>query len=84
MNETPRKVTESGEKCYLCSTSCLKNNRIFIFGKNSVNISGLIGSAVDVDLSKFSESADLFICKSICYKLLLRFQNSLEKHQRGD
>jgi len=79
MNETPRKVIESSEKCYLCSLSCLKNNRVFIFGKSTINICSILSSAIDVDVRKYSESADLSICKNICYKLVLRFNNSLDK-----
>ena len=82
MDESPRKVAESGNKCFLCSKSCLTNNKIFVFGKSSINISSLISTAIDVDLNTFSQSDDLVVCKNSCYKVLLKFGNCIEKYEK--
>ena len=81
MNETPKKVIDSGEKCFLCSAAALQNNKVYIFGKSAIDIPGLIKTAI-VDVNTYSESDDLFICKNICYKLLLKFKGASEKLQR--
>ena len=69
---TPKKVVHSDLFCVLCA-STLGRNRVRIFGKSSLDIPGLIKSAVDIDVTEFS-SSDLFICAPHCYKRLLRFQ----------
>ena len=68
---TPKKVVRRDLFCFLCA-STLGKDRVRIFGKSSVDIPGLIKSAVDIDVTEFS-SSDLFICSPHCYKRLLRF-----------
>ena len=68
---TPKKVVQSDLFRFLCA-STLGKDRVRIFGKSSVDIPGLIKSAVDIDVTEFS-SSDLFICAPHCYKRLLRF-----------
>ena len=48
MGETPKKIVESSFKCFICSSASLKNNKILIFGKSSLDIAGAIRSSVDV------------------------------------
>ena len=57
MDATPKKLIESGEKCFLCAVTVLKSNKIFIFGKNSLDIAGLIDSAIDIGVPTSSTRA---------------------------
>ena len=70
MGETPKKIV--GNNCFLCSFPLIPAGRVRVFGKSSVDISGLIESAVEIDVSAFS-SSDPFVCTK-CYKRLLRFE----------
>ena len=77
MECTPRKIANVDCTCFLCSSSPPKKDRIRIFGKSSVDIVYLLGSALDVNLD-FSDSSNYFICRNVCYKRLLK----LEKLQK--
>ena len=79
MNETPKKVIDGGQKCFLCSESATSNNRVFIFGKSGLDIAYLIKESTTVDANSYSDSDDLFICKKMCYKRLLRLKNAIDK-----
>jgi hypothetical protein len=82
MSETPKKVTNVGEKCFLCSENKTNNNRLFVFGKSALDIADLIKISVNVDVNNYSESNDLFVCKNICYKRLLRLKGALDKLEK--
>lgn len=80
MESTPRKIVDVDvdSKCYLCSRSPFKKDRIRIFGKSSVDIEYLLKYALDFNLN-ISDSSNWFICRNVCYKRLLK----LEKLQKG-
>ena len=42
MGETPKKVVESSNKCFICSSIPTSKNKIYIFGKTSTDLAGLI------------------------------------------
>lgn len=71
MEETPKKIVRSNLLCFLCAAT-LNKDRVRVFGKSSVDIPGLIKSAIDIDATVFS-SSDLFVCTA-CYKKLIRFE----------
>ena len=79
MNETPEKIVDRGEKCFLCSKEVLKNNKVYIFGRSAIDFASLIKTAVDDDVNKYSASDNLFICKNQCYKRLLKLKGALIK-----
>ena len=79
MNETPKKVIDGGEKCFLCSESAISNNKIFVFGKSALDIAYLIKESTTVDVNNYSESDNLFVRKNMCYKRLLRLKGALDK-----
>ena len=54
MGETPKNIVESSFKCFICSSASLKNNKIIIFGKSSLDIAGAIRSSLSVDVSRYS------------------------------
>ena len=79
MDETPKKIVESSFKCFICSSASLKNNKILIFGKSSLDIAGAIRSSLSVDVSRYSENSDLFVCRDKCYQRLIKFQRASDK-----
>ena len=77
MNETPKKVTDGGEKCFLCSKSALSGNKFLFSGKSALDIAYLIKESTTFDVNDYSDSDDLFVC--MCYKRLLRLKSALDK-----
>ena len=74
MEETPKKIVQSDLFCFLCACT-LNNDTVRVFGKSSVDIPGLIKSAIDIEATVFS-SSDLLICTA-CYNKLLKFEKIL-------
>ena len=66
MAETPKKLVESGSKCFTCSSLCTVNEKIFIFGKNAANFTEIIQSAANININ-CSDNSGLFICKRVCH-----------------
>ena len=75
----PKKIVESSFKCFICSSASLKNNKVLIFRKRSLNIAGAIQSSLSVDVSRYSENSDLFVCRDKCYQHLIKFQRASDK-----
>lgn len=48
--ETKKKVVEISLKCFTCSTTCVNQEKIYIFGKSSSSWSEIIMQSLDVDL----------------------------------
>ena len=78
--ETPKKFVESDLKCFTCSLRCTANEKIFIFGKSAANFAEIIQSALNININCYDNS-DLFICKRLCYKRLLKFQRATDNLQ---
>ncbi len=55
------------------------NNNFIVFGKSALDIAYLIKESTAVDVNNYSESDDLFVCKNMCYKRLLRLKGALDK-----
>ena len=72
MLNTPKKFLGDETKCFLCSKKVIKKDKIYIFGKTTVDLRGLINFSIDINLSpdKSSEKSSLFVCKQICYRAL--------------
>ena len=79
MYVTPQKIVESGSRWFICSSASLKNNKIFIFGKSSLDIAEAIRLSLSVDVSRYSENSDLFVCRDKCYQRLIKFQRASDK-----
>ena len=75
---TPKKIVDSDSKCFTCSSLSANAEKIYIFGKSSIDLQGIIKSSLNVDVSCFANSGKIFVCKS-CYKRLTKFQRSSEK-----
>ena len=81
VDKTPKKIVNESLKCFTCSSLCSADERIFIFGKSSHNFAKVIKSAlnIDVDCYVYDTNSNLFVCKTLCYKRLLKFQRATEK-----
>ena len=79
MDVTPKKIVECGSRCFICSSASLKNNKILIFGKSSLDIAEVIRSSLSVDVSRYSENSDLFVCRDKCYQRMIKFQRASDK-----
>ena len=62
-----------------CSWASLKNNKIIIFGKSSHDIAEVIQSSLSVEVSRYSENSELFVCRDNCYQCLIKFNWALVK-----
>ncbi len=58
MNETPKKVIDGGEKCFLCSESAISSNKIFVFGSDTQHEDATRFSPVQRPHCKASKSID--------------------------
>ena len=50
MDETPKKVLQS-DRCFICSTTFQKKEKIYIFGKSSFDFPAIISFCLDVIVS---------------------------------
>ena len=76
---TPKKIVDSDSKCFTCSSPSANAEKIYIFGKSSIDLQGIIKSSLNVDVSCFANSDKIFVCRSVCYKRLTKLQRSSEK-----
>jgi len=74
MEETPKKVVQS-DRCFICSTSVRKKEKIYIFGKSSFDFPAIISSCLDVSVSCYSATSELSVCKA-CYRRLIKFKKA--------
>lgn len=76
---TPKKFIGNPANCFLCSREVLKKDKLYIFGRSSVDLRGLVNLALGINLSNDSENLDLFVCKKGCYDKLLKLDRALNK-----
>ena len=74
MEETPKKVVQS-DRCFICSTSVRKKEKTYIFGKSSFDFPAIISSCLDVNVSCYSATSELSVCKA-CYRQLIKFKKA--------
>lgn len=79
--ETPKKIVDESSKCFTCSSLCPGKDRVYIFGKTSHNFVEIIKSTLNIDVNCYANDTNtrLFVCKTSCYKRLLKFQRATEK-----
>lgn len=75
--ETPKKVVEA-DRCLICSTVVVKKEKLYIFGKSTIDFCEIIKSALNVNVRNFSASEQLFICRAQCYQRLTKFKRALD------
>jgi len=54
--------------------------KIFIFGKSATNFAEIIQSSLNMNIN-CCDNSELFICKGVCYKRLLKFQQVADNLQ---
>ena len=74
MEETPKKVVQS-DRCFICFTSVQKKEKIYIFRKSSFDFPAIISSCLDVNVSCYSATSELSVCKA-CYRRLIKFKKA--------
>ena len=80
--ETPKKIVDESPKCFTCSSQCPAKERVYIFGKTAHNFAEIIKATLDIDVNGYANNdtnTKLFVCKTSCYKRLLKFQRATEK-----
>ena len=80
--ETPKKVVEA-DRCFICSTVVAKKEKLYIFGKSSIDFCEIIKSALNVNVRNFSASEQLFICRAQCYQRLTKFKPALDNFEKA-
>ena len=64
---TPKKIVDSDSKCFTCSSPSENAEKIYIFGKSSIDLQGIIKSSLNVDVSCSREQR-----QDICLQELLQ------------
>jgi hypothetical protein len=82
MDVTPKKLSNSDTKCFICAATVNSKNRICIFkpggkGSSDVDLQGLLSKTLDIDVNVYA-SSDVAICIK-CYKTLIKFEKA-ENH----
>ena len=75
--ETPKKVAEAN-RCLICSTVVAKKEKLYIFGKSSIDFCEIKKSALNVIVRNFSASEQLFSRRAQCYQRLTKFKRALD------
>ena len=77
MGDTPKKVLQS-DRCFICSTEIPKKEKIYIFDKSSFDFPDIISSCLDVNVSCYSATSKLALCKA-CYIKFKKASDHLEE-----
>ena len=76
---TPKKIVDSDSRCFTCSSPLANQDKVHIFGKSFINFQEIIQTSLNVDVSCFSNSGKLFVCRKVCHKQLTKLQLASEK-----
>ena len=76
--ETPQKVVESSNKCFICSSIPTSKNKVYIFGKTSTDLAGIIRSSLEFDVKKYHEGSSFFVCRQ-CFQQLTKYKRAAEE-----
>ena len=81
--ETPKKVVEA-DRCLICSTVVAKKEKLYTFGRSSIDFCEIIKSALNVNVRNFSASEQLFICRAQYYQRLTKFKRALDNFKKAE
>ena len=67
-------------KCFTCICSSIptSKNKIYIFGKTSTDLAGIIRSLLKFDVKKYHEDSNLFVCWQ-CFQQLTKYERAAQK-----
>ena len=74
MAESPKKVLQ-GECCFICSTSVQKKEKFIFLEKVFFYFSAIISSCLDVNVSCYSATSQLSVCKDLVLPRLIKFED---------
>ena len=80
--ETPQKVVESSNKCFVCSSIPTSKNKVYIFAKTSTDLAGIIRSSLEFDVKKYHEISSFFVCRQ-CFQQLTKYKRAAEEQQKN-
>ena len=69
---TPKKVVESSNKCFICSSIPASKNKVYIFGKMSTDLAGIIRWPLEFNVKKYHKDSSLFVCRQ-CFQQLTKY-----------
>ena len=76
--EMPKKVVESSNNCFLCSSIPASKNKVYIFGKMSTDLAGIIRSSLEFNVKKYHKDSSLFVCRQ-CFQQLTKYGRAVKK-----
>jgi hypothetical protein len=77
--DTPIKILHPRHDCFICKKEIIDSkDKTKIFGKSKLDLPLLITRSTQINLDNYEDHIELAIC-CICYRLLLRYKNALEK-----
>jgi len=79
IEETTKRIAESS-KCYICSFISLSKNKVYIFGKTSADLAGIIRLSLKIDVNEYFEDGKLFVCRE-CFQQLTKYERAAKKLQ---
>ena len=74
-----KNLVDCSSRCFICSSASTKKDKFYIFGRSSCDVAQIIRSALNVDVSRYPENRNLFVCRDKCYKQLQKFQKASDK-----
>ena len=75
--EAPKKVVESSNKCFICSSIPTSKNKVYIFDKTSTHLAGIIRSSLEFDVKKYHDNS-LSVCRQ-CFQQLTKYERAAKK-----
>ena len=70
--EMPKKVVESFNKRFICSSIPASKNKVYILGKTSTDLAGIIRSSLEFNVKKYHKDSSLFVCRQ-CFQQLTKY-----------
>ena len=79
MSQTPIKILHPFNCCFICKKKNLDPKaKTKIFGRSQMDFPQLISRSTQIDFTDYEDCSELSIC-ALCYKLMVRYKNALEK-----
>ena len=80
--EMPKKVAESSNKCFICSSipASKKVSEVYIFGKTSTDLAGIIRLSLEFNVKKYQNDSSLCFCRQ-CFQQLTKYRRAVKKLQ---
>ena len=78
------RISESGMLISAFYSSVVaKKEKLYTFGRSSIDFCEIIKSALNMNVRNFSASEQLFICRAQCYQRLTKFKRALNNFKKA-